>query len=102
MAELENKSWVPAGLINPTMDGVVELWGTITDERKRQAVMVQPRISPASKPCEITWSGSIPLVRWFTNQRPNQRAHPDCTPSEKQICVTARRIALGHAKTILA
>jgi CBS domain-containing protein len=40
-AELARQTWAPAALINVIVkDGVVELWGTITDERERQAVMV--------------------------------------------------------------
>jgi len=41
LAELGRQSWAPAALINVIVkDGTVELWGTITDDRERQAVMV--------------------------------------------------------------
>ena len=41
LAELGRESWAPAALINVIVkDGIVELWGTITDERERQALMV--------------------------------------------------------------
>jgi CBS domain-containing protein len=41
MAELDKQSWAPLGVINVTVrDGVVELWGCITEERQRQALVV--------------------------------------------------------------
>jgi CBS domain-containing protein len=41
LAELARQTWAPAALINVIVkDGIVELWGTITDERERQAVAV--------------------------------------------------------------
>ena len=41
LAELSKQRWAPSGLINVIVrDGIVELWGTLTDERERQAVVV--------------------------------------------------------------
>jgi len=41
LAELETQKWAPVALFNVTVrNGVVELWGTITDERERQALVV--------------------------------------------------------------
>jgi CBS domain-containing protein len=41
MGELRRQTWAPSALINVVVkDGVVELWGTITDERERQAIIV--------------------------------------------------------------
>ena len=41
LAELGQQSWAPAALINIIVkDGIVELWGTIFDDRERQAIMV--------------------------------------------------------------
>jgi CBS domain-containing protein len=41
VAELASQPWAPVSLINVIVrDGVVELWGTITDERERQAMIV--------------------------------------------------------------
>ena len=41
LAELEKEKWAPTGLLNVTVkDGVVDIWGTITDERERQALIV--------------------------------------------------------------
>jgi osmotically-inducible protein OsmY len=41
LAELDKQSWAPLALINVVVrNGIVELWGTITDERERQAIVV--------------------------------------------------------------
>ena len=41
LAELGRESWAPTALINVIVkDGIIELWGTITDERERHALMV--------------------------------------------------------------
>ena len=40
----------PAGFLNVTVQsGVVELWGTITDERERQALIVVAQNTPGVK-----------------------------------------------------
>ena len=40
-AELNRQSWAPAALINIVVrNGVVQLWGTITDEAQRAALVV--------------------------------------------------------------
>jgi CBS domain-containing protein len=50
MAELTKQSWAPIALINPVVrDGVVELWGTITDERERTALVVATENVPGVK-----------------------------------------------------
>jgi CBS-domain-containing membrane protein len=50
LAELANEKWAPIALINPIVrDGVVELWGTITDERERQALIVAAENVPGVK-----------------------------------------------------
>ena len=41
LAELAEQAWAPKNFTNPVVrNGVVELWGTIFDERERQAVRV--------------------------------------------------------------
>jgi CBS domain-containing protein len=41
LAELAKEKWAPLGLINPIVhEGVVELFGAITDERQRKALIV--------------------------------------------------------------
>jgi CBS-domain-containing membrane protein len=39
-------------------DGVVELWGNITDERERQAIIVAAENAPDVKAVKDHWSGS--------------------------------------------
>ena len=49
LAELGKEKWAPIALINPIIrNGVVELWGTITDERESdRRLSLRPRMSPA-------------------------------------------------------
>ena len=50
LAELGRQSWAPAALINAIVkQGVVELWGTITDEREREAIIVAAENVPGVK-----------------------------------------------------
>jgi CBS-domain-containing membrane protein len=50
LAELTKEPWAPVGLINPVVrNGVVELWGTITEERQRQALITAAENVPGVK-----------------------------------------------------
>jgi CBS domain-containing protein len=50
LEELGKQPWAPLALINPIVrNGVVELWGTITDKRERQALMVAAENIPGVK-----------------------------------------------------
>ena len=50
LAELERQKWAPVGFLNVIVrNGVVDLWGTITDERQRQAVIVAAQNTPGVK-----------------------------------------------------
>ncbi|MBX9828441.1 MAG: CBS domain-containing protein [Xanthobacteraceae bacterium] len=50
MAELGRERWAPAGALDIIVrDGVVDLWGTITDERTRQALIVAAENVPGVK-----------------------------------------------------
>jgi CBS domain-containing protein len=41
LAELEKQRWAPTGALDVIVrDGIVELWGTVTDERQREALVV--------------------------------------------------------------
>jgi CBS domain-containing protein len=58
LAELAKQSWAPVALIDPIVrNGVVELWGTITDERERQALVVAAENVPGVKAVEdhLAW-----------------------------------------------
>jgi predicted transcriptional regulator len=50
LAELGKQSWAPAPILDIVVrSGVVELWGTITDERERQALIVAAENVPGVK-----------------------------------------------------
>jgi CBS domain-containing protein len=50
LARLDNESWAPKGFINPIVrNGVVELWGTILDERERAALRIAAENTPGVK-----------------------------------------------------
>ena len=50
MAELKKEVWAPVALIDVTVrNGVVDLWGTITDERQRGALVVVAENVPGVK-----------------------------------------------------
>lgn len=50
LAEFAKEQWAPTGLINVVVrDGVVDLWGAITDERERQALIVAAENVPGVK-----------------------------------------------------
>jgi CBS domain-containing protein len=50
LAELEQQSWAPSATLDVVVrDGVVDLWGTITDERTRQALIVAAENVPGVK-----------------------------------------------------
>jgi CBS domain-containing protein len=50
LAELAKEPWAPVTLINPVVrEGVVELWGTITDERERPALIIAAENVPGVK-----------------------------------------------------
>ena len=50
LADLSSQKWAPVGALNVVVkDGVVELWGTITDERERQALIVAAENVPGVK-----------------------------------------------------
>jgi len=50
MEEMDGQPWAPKGLINVIVkDGVVSLWGSITDEREREALHVLAENTPGVK-----------------------------------------------------
>ena len=50
LTELEHQKWAPVGFLNVVVrDGVVELWGSITDEREREALIVAAQNIPGVK-----------------------------------------------------
>jgi CBS domain-containing protein len=58
LAEFEKLTWAPAALVDPVVkDGVVELWGTITEEAQREALKVCAQNVPGVKSVvsHLTW-----------------------------------------------
>jgi len=58
LAEIERRPWSPGNLVNVVVrDGIVELWGTIFDERERQALKVAAENVPGVKAVKdhIAW-----------------------------------------------
>jgi CBS domain-containing protein len=50
LIELQHEKWAPVGFLNVIVrNGVVGLWGTITDERERQALIVAAQNIPGVK-----------------------------------------------------
>jgi CBS domain-containing protein len=50
LTELNSQAWAPVALVNVVVrDGVVELWGAITDERERRAFVVAAENIPGVK-----------------------------------------------------
>jgi len=50
LTELAKEAWAPVALIDVIVrNGVVELWGTITEERQRQALMAAAENVPGVK-----------------------------------------------------
>jgi CBS domain-containing protein len=58
LEELGRQSWAPTGSLDIMVrDGIVQLWGTITDERERQATIVAAENIPGVKRVEdhLAW-----------------------------------------------
>jgi CBS domain-containing protein len=72
--ELGKQPWVPVALVNPIVrSGVVELWGTITDERERQALVVAAENIPGVKAVRdhLAWvDPSSGMVIYQSNEEP--------------------------------
>jgi CBS domain-containing protein len=53
MAELNRQAWAPSNLINVViLNGVVQLWGVITEEAQRYAIRVAAENTPGAKGVE--------------------------------------------------
>ena len=64
-AELDRQSWAPVALINTVVrNGVVQLWGTITDEAQRQALIVAAENTPGVRKVEDHLVWMDPMSGW--------------------------------------
>ena len=72
--ELEKQPWAPVAVINPIVrNGVVELWGTITDERERQALVVAAENIPGVRAVhdQLAWvDAASGMVIYQSNEGP--------------------------------
>jgi CBS domain-containing protein len=76
VAELAGQPWAPVSLINVIVrDGIVELWGTITDERERQAMIVVAENVPGVKSVKdhLAWVDALSgMVLYQSDDEPVQ------------------------------
>jgi len=76
LAELAKQSWAPVALIDPIVrNGVVELWGSLTDERERPALVVAAENVPGVKAVHdhLVWVDSTSgMVFYQTAEEPGQ------------------------------
>jgi osmotically-inducible protein OsmY len=73
LAELEKESWAPVGALDVIVrDGIVELWGTITDDRQRQAVIVAAENIPGVKAVRdhLAWVDPASAMVFFPQEEP--------------------------------
>ena len=75
LAELARQPWAPVSLVNVIVrDGVVELWGTITDERERQAMIVAAENVPGVKGVKdhLAWVDALSGMVYQSDETPDQ------------------------------
>jgi CBS domain-containing protein len=80
LAEIDKQPWSPGALINVIVrDGVVELWGTILDERKRQALRVVAENVPGTRQVKdhLVW---VEPVSGMVVEAPDQEREPIAKP----------------------
>ena len=80
LAEIDKQPWSPGSLINVIVrGGVVELWGTILDERKRQALRVAAENVPGTRQVKdhLVW---VEPVSGMVVEAPNQGREPIAKP----------------------
>ena len=76
LAELAKQPWAPVALIDVIVkNGIVDLWGTITDERERQAIIVAAENVPGVKRVNdhLAWVDALSgMVLYQSNEEPVQ------------------------------
>jgi osmotically-inducible protein OsmY len=77
LTELGKQPWAPLALIDPIVrDGIVELWGTITDERERHALIVAAENVPGVKAVRDHLAWSTPRPEWCFPRRTSRQSRP--------------------------
>jgi CBS domain-containing protein len=80
LAEIDKQPWSPGSLINVIVrDGIVELWGTILDERKRQALRVVAENVPGTRQVKdhLVW---VEPMSGMVFEAPDQEHEPNAKP----------------------
>ena len=80
LAELDKQPWAPRNFINPVVrNGVVELWGSVFDDRERQAVQVAVENVAGVKAVKdhLTW---IEPMSGMAFEAPGAQASPSAGP----------------------
>jgi len=76
LAELASQSWAPVALVDVIVrDGVVGLWGMITDERERKAIVVAAENAPGVKAVNdhLAWvDATSGMVLYPSSEEPAQ------------------------------
>jgi CBS domain-containing protein len=87
VAEFASQPWAPVSLVNVIVrDGAVELWGTITDERERQALVVAAENVPGVKAVtdHLAWvDGLSGMVLYQSDEEPVQVETSGVIPREQ-------------------
>jgi CBS domain-containing protein len=75
LAELQKERWAPVGALDVIVrDGVVELWGTITDERQREALVVAAENTPGVKAVRdhLAWIDTTSAMVLYPPEEPTE------------------------------
>ncbi len=75
LAELAGQTWAPTALVNVIVRaGVVDLWGTITDERERQAMIVAAENAPGVKAVRdhLVWIDAVSGMLYQSDEQSGQ------------------------------
>ena len=75
LTELQKEKWAPVGTIDVTVrDGVVELWGSIADDRQRQALIVATENIPGVRQVRdyLAWVDSMSGMVFYGQDEPPQ------------------------------
>jgi CBS domain-containing protein len=75
LTELQKERWAPVGALDVTVrNGIVELWGTITDDRQREALVVAAENIPGVKAVRdyLVWIDPTSAMVFYPPEEPAQ------------------------------
>jgi CBS domain-containing protein len=79
LAELQKENWAPVGALDVIVhDGIVELWGTITDERQREALVVATENTPGVKAVRdhLAWIDAASAMVFYPAEETAKESRP--------------------------